>query len=157
MAEHRCWAEIDLSAIRHNAEVAQEFAGSDKKLMAIVKADAYGHGVLEVARTLAPYVNMFGVANVQEALEIQQAELSPAPKIFLLGTLLPGERIMAIENGLNNRDALIQRHGPNFPGIDLSSYLKYNIKYRLDDSYIDGMNTFLSKLRELEKLSYKTA
>ncbi len=49
---HRCWAEIDQSALRHNAAVVREHIGS-AELLAVVKADAYGHGLIGVAQALA--------------------------------------------------------------------------------------------------------
>ena len=44
------WAEIDLKAIRHNLSEVKRLVGS-RKIMAVIKADAYGHGALEVSRT----------------------------------------------------------------------------------------------------------
>lgn len=90
----RCWAEIDLSAIRHNVAVAKGLAGSGAGVMAIVKANAYGHGLAEVVRALRDDVTMFGVANIHEA-EAVRAILDPdrnEPGIFILGAALPGER-----------------------------------------------------------------
>ena len=51
-AIYRCWAEIDRSALRHNAAVVRERIGS-AELLAVVKADAYGHGLIGVAQALA--------------------------------------------------------------------------------------------------------
>ena len=50
-APHRTWVEIDLTALRHNAGVARRLAGPDGGVMAVVKADAYGHGAVTVAKT----------------------------------------------------------------------------------------------------------
>ena len=47
----RCWAEIDLGAVRHNADVARAHSKCD--VMPIVKANAYGHGAVAVARALS--------------------------------------------------------------------------------------------------------
>lgn len=85
----RCWAEIDLPALAHNAEVCKELAGC--KLMAIVKADAYGHGLEEVARTLLGKVAFFGVANVREALRIREALRESSPQILILSPATPDE------------------------------------------------------------------
>ncbi len=86
----RCWAEIDLGALRHNARVVRAQIGSAAGFMAIVKADAYGHGMSEVARGLEGLVEMFGVADLCEARRLR--EVLPAAKIFILGTALPDER-----------------------------------------------------------------
>ncbi len=62
----RCWAEIDLGAIRHNVAAVRAAVGPGVAILAVVKADAYGHGLAPVARALADTgeVAVFGVANV---------------------------------------------------------------------------------------------
>lgn len=87
MKEHRCWAEIDTGALRHNAEVAR--AGSRASLIAVIKANGYGHGLAKVATALAGQADLFGVANLEEALEARTAVPQP---ILLLGPALPNER-----------------------------------------------------------------
>jgi len=62
---YRCWAEVDRSALRHNAKVVRERIGS-AGLLAVVKADGYGHGIVGVAQTLAEDAQLFGVANLEE-------------------------------------------------------------------------------------------
>jgi alanine racemase len=84
----RSWAEIDLSAIRHNATLVREKIGVGPGILAVVKANAYGHGSRQVAATLADRVDLFGVANVEEADEV--ADLGR--DILLLGPSSPGER-----------------------------------------------------------------
>ena len=64
---------IDLAALRHNLARARDYA-PDSKVMAIVKADAYGHGISRVARTLK-HADAFGVACLEEARQIRQAGL----------------------------------------------------------------------------------
>jgi alanine racemase len=75
---------IDLSALRHNLEVVQRLC-PDSRVMAMVKADAYGHGVVPAARALAS-ADGFAVSRLQEALELRQAGFSH--RVLLLGTLL---------------------------------------------------------------------
>ena len=101
MQNHRCWAEIDLSAIRHNAAVASRLAGPGVGIMAIVKANAYGHGLAEVVQALRDMVAMFGVANVDEARAVRDAlgGDSQDPGIFILGPALPGERPAIVAGG----------------------------------------------------------
>ena len=89
----RCWAEIDRSALQHNARVAHEFAGPDASILAVVKADGYGHGMTGVARALyeGGVVRDFAVANVAEALRLR-GEMPEAGKITILSPALPDER-----------------------------------------------------------------
>jgi alanine racemase len=90
----RCWAEIDLTALRHNAATVRAQVGPAVRVMAVVKANAYGHGVGPVARALADRVEMFGVANVTEAEELRR-HVAATP-VFILGPALPDERVRIV-------------------------------------------------------------
>src|SRR2546430_4163916 len=85
---YRCWAEIDRSALHHNAKTVRERIGS-AEMLAVVKANAYSHGLLGVAETLAGQVQLFGVANLQEALALRESVSLP---VVILGPALPEER-----------------------------------------------------------------
>ncbi len=76
------YVQIDLDKILANFLAVQEKVGN-KKVMAVVKADAYGHGAVQVARLLQDHCAFFGVSSVAEALELRQAGLV-AP-ILILG------------------------------------------------------------------------
>jgi alanine racemase len=79
------WAEISLAALGRNFERVRRLAGP-RKLMAVVKADAYGHGAVPVARVLAARgVDWLGVATVEEAVELREAGVRQP--ILLLGGL----------------------------------------------------------------------
>ena len=91
---HRCWAEIDRGALRHNARLARERIGS-AEMLAVVKANAYGHGMIGVAETLANEVQLFGVANLEEAIALRAAGLRHP--IIILGPALPSERPPIVE------------------------------------------------------------
>jgi alanine racemase len=72
---HRAVAQIDLSAITHNAQTLRERAGVD--LMAVLKADAYGHGLVPVARAaIAGGATWLGTALLQEALDLRKTGIS---------------------------------------------------------------------------------
>jgi len=93
----RCWAEIDLSALRTNVAKLRSKTGPRAEIMAIVKANAYGHGVLPVAKALDEIAGAFGVANLTEA--VQLAEVIDPSRIFILGAALPGERAEIVQRG----------------------------------------------------------
>ncbi len=81
--KERTWAEIDLSALGDNFKVISSLAGK-QKVMAMVKADAYGHGAVTVAKKLSQLgVDSFGVATIEEALELRKAGISEP--ILILG------------------------------------------------------------------------
>ncbi len=75
-------ALIDLDALRHNYRLARELGGH--KVLAVVKADAYGHGAVRCARALEPEADSFGVACIEEALELREAGIR-APILLLEG------------------------------------------------------------------------
>ena len=69
----RLWAEINMNAIEHNFIQVKKAIG-DTKLCCVVKADAYGHGAVELAKTYhALGADFFAVSNLDEALELRQA------------------------------------------------------------------------------------
>ncbi len=89
------WVEISLSKLRRNCARVRALAGS-RKVMAVVKADAYGHGAVPVAQCLAECgVDWFGVATVEEALELRAAGI--AQPILLLGGLYMSDPAHLIE------------------------------------------------------------
>jgi len=68
----RTWVEIDLDNLAHNFRCLKTKVGADTKVMVAVKADAYGHGAIQVSKTLAQEgVDMFGTASLDEALELK--------------------------------------------------------------------------------------
>ena len=92
---YRCWAEIDRSALRHNAKVVRDRIGS-AELLAVVKANAYGHGMVGVAQVLADDAQLFGVANLEEATTLCAALPHP---IIILGSSVLQERSTIAERG----------------------------------------------------------
>lgn len=95
----RCWAEIDLAALRHNARTVREAIGENAGIMAVVKANAYGHGMAEAARALRDDARMFGVANLAEARALREALGEGAREIFILGPALAAERGEIVRRG----------------------------------------------------------
>ncbi|MBE7032210.1 MAG: alanine racemase [Ruminococcaceae bacterium] len=84
----RAWAEIDLDAISHNVKEIKNIIRPDVKLMAVVKADAYGHGAFEVAKAcLESGAERLGVAFSDEAVELRKKGIGVP--ILLLGVSMP--------------------------------------------------------------------
>src|SRR5205085_1861869 len=92
-ATYRCWAEIDRNALRHNAKVVRDRVGS-AQILAVVKANAYGHGLTGTAQTLSNDVQLFGVANLEEALVLRESLSHP---IVILGPAALEERSVIAE------------------------------------------------------------
>lgn len=80
----RAWAEIDLDALAHNYRQIRSTLQAACKLCCIIKADAYGHGAVRVAKALAALgADGFGVSNVEEALQLRSAGIETP--ILVLG------------------------------------------------------------------------
>lgn len=70
---NRSWAEVDLKQIVRNAQIYHEHICGDQNIMAVVKADAYGHGSVPVARVLYEAgIRAFAVATVEEGIELRE-------------------------------------------------------------------------------------
>lgn len=68
----RVYAEISLDAIKHNMAEIKEHVGNDTKVMAIIKADGYGHGAVAVAKAIDAMADYYGVAILEEAIELRK-------------------------------------------------------------------------------------
>ena len=96
---NRVTAEVDLGALRHNIAAVRRFVGPHPRLMAVVKANAYGLGAAAVARAaIAHGCSALAVNDVEEALELRAAGVQRA--ILVLGPLLPCEIPEAVEHDL---------------------------------------------------------
>jgi alanine racemase len=93
----RSWVEVDLAAIRRNAATLAAIVGPSVKIMAVAKANAYGHGAPAVVGALAGEVAMFGVANLAEAEEISSS--AKGTPICLLSGTLPAEHAAIVRRG----------------------------------------------------------
>lgn len=82
-------AHIDLAAIHHNYRLVRRLA-ADAQVVAVIKANAYGHGALAVAQTLAEEADALGVACLEEALELREAGVR-SPVLLLEGIFDPEE------------------------------------------------------------------
>ena len=85
----RTWAEVDLDAITHNFMAARNHLPKDMKLLVTVKANAYGHGALRIAKLLASKVDYFALAAMDEAVQLRQAGISTP--MLILGPVLPAD------------------------------------------------------------------
>ena len=99
MINKRVYAEIDLSKIRKNVISIRKAVGDSVKIMASVKADAYGHGAIECAREIDEIVDAFAVATIDEAIELRENGFNK--RILVLGYVLPEFYSMAIKRDIS--------------------------------------------------------
>ncbi|HWO76784.1 MAG TPA: alanine racemase [Bacillus sp. (in: firmicutes)] len=94
------WAEINLDAIKWNVQKMREFLSDDVQIMAVVKANAYGHGDVEVAQiALESGASMVAVAILDEAIALRQKGIQ-AP-ILVLGASRPENAVLAAEHDIS--------------------------------------------------------
>lgn len=99
LPQYRAWAEIDLSALERNVKKVRAAVPEDIRYVAVVKADAYGHGYRQtVARLMQNGVDAFAVANVREGEAIR--EVGSGWPIIILSPVLPFERPAVVQLGL---------------------------------------------------------
>jgi len=91
-------AHIDLTALQHNFACVKQFA-ADSRVMAVVKANGYGHGIVEVARALSSS-DAFCVARLAEALQLREAAIQQ-PIVILEGVNTAGDLQLAADNELS--------------------------------------------------------
>jgi len=95
--EHKSWAEINLDNLVYNVRGIQQKI-HPAQVIAVVKADAYGHGAVPVTRRLiAEGIKLFAVAQYQEAMELRDSGIDRP--ILIFGRIFPGEIPQAIKSG----------------------------------------------------------
>ena len=91
-------AEIDVAVLRENARHLRKVIGPAVKLFGVVKADAYGHGAVAVARALQPFCDVLAVSLAEEGMELRQAGIT-AP-VLVMGAYYGSEHSDVIEADL---------------------------------------------------------
>jgi alanine racemase len=106
------WVDVDLTAVAHNVRACRSLLAPECRLVAVVKANAYGHGMVRIARTsLRSGADELAVANVHEGAQLRQAGFT-AP-IQIAGPLAPSEAGLAVQHGLL----------PSVAGVELANAL----------------------------------
>jgi alanine racemase len=91
MYRERAWVEIDVGAIAHNVHQIRSLLSPDTELLSVIKADAYGHGAVTVAKAvLKAGASWLGVATIPEGIELRKAGLT-APILVLGATNQPDQ------------------------------------------------------------------
>ena len=104
---------VDLSALRANLNTVRRRVGPGVEILAVVKADAYGHGDVEIARALCGEgVRRLGVASVAEGVRLRESGIEAA--ILVLGSLYPGDAAALVRYSLN----------PVVPNLNLLRHLE---------------------------------
>ena len=149
------WAEISLSTLRRNHERVRQLAGR-RKVMAVVKADAYGHGAVPVAKCLAGCgVDWFGVATVEEGIELRAAGIEQP--VLLLGGLYMSDPADLVEYRLTPSVSSTARLDTYAEcarryGRPIGFHLKVDTGLGRLGVPFDRLRSFLERYQELEGL-----
>lgn len=149
-------AFIDTDALAANFHAAKRFIGDKVSYMAVVKADAYGHGAVECARRLeAEGIDWLGVALCEEGIELRQAGIrSP---IRCLGPVWPGQEAMAVKNAITpvifdlataeNLDRYARAGG-----LTVSVHIKIDTGMRRAGVNFDSVSSFINAFKKFTQL-----
>ena len=151
------YAEIDLSALKHNYQLLRSLIPRRTEILAVVKADAYGHGFMDISRELESLgVNAFGVAFLAEGIQLRKSG-SDKP-ILLLGGVYPGQERKCIGYNLSTAVfSLEQAQALNLAAGKLFRKAQIHLKIdtgmgRLGIPY-DDVPRFLVELKKLEHIA----
>jgi alanine racemase len=156
MATRPTWAEVSLSQLTENYRIIREHVGAERAIMAIVKADAYGHGLPNVARELARVgVDWFGVASADEGVELRQ--LGIKQPILLLTGFWEGEQSALTDYDLvpaiysEDQLATIEEWGRRM-GRRIRFHLKVNTGMGMLGLHWQGVEPFLNLYRGMSSV-----
>ena len=143
---HRVWCTISLSALRFNLRAIRRSCARGTRILAVVKDNAYGHGLIPVARTLAQAgCEEFGVACASEGEELRGAGIRNP--ILLLGSTLPSEFPVALQHRLTIALSSMTE-ARELARVARQSRKRALVQIKLDT----GMNRLGARLPEFQRL-----
>jgi alanine racemase len=153
------YAEIDLSALKHNYALIRSTIPRKTEILAVVKADAYGHGFMDISRELETLgVNAFGVAFLAEGIQLRKSGCDKP--ILLLGGIYPGQERKCI--GYNISTAIFtleQAQALNHAASSGKLFRRAQIHLKIDTGmgrlgiqYAD-VPRFLAELKKLQNIT----
>lgn len=151
------FAEINLAALHHNFNVIRSSIPNGTEILAVVKADAYGHGFMDISRELEHLgVNAFGVAFLAEGIQLRKSGIDKP--VLLLGGVYPGQErkcigynLSTIVFNLEQAQSLNQAAGKLFRKAQV--HLKIDTGMgRLGIQYTD-VPAFMQELRKLPNIA----
>jgi len=150
------WAEINLDNLAFNLSSVKSFVGEDLKYMAVVKADAYGHGAVECAKRLeSEGIDWFGVALPREGIQLRQSAIRK--RILCLGGFWNGQEAALLNYGLT---PVIYRkdQAESFNQVAKERGTRAEIHIKIDTGMgrigvrFDEVKKFVEDLKKLENL-----
>lgn len=150
------WVEIDSSALKHNIQQVRHLIGPSRKMTVIVKANAYGHGILEISKLASKHgADWLGVNSLEEALFLRQNRMNLP--IILLGYVPLSELRKAVEKSLRltvyNRET-VERLGQITSRIKKKAYLHIKLETGTHRQGIKGddLLAFIERIKKYPHL-----
>jgi len=144
------WAEIDLGALKHNLNIIKKYTTSE--IMPIVKANAYGHGVVEVVKTLKNEgIKRFGVAFLEEALELRK-HFSDLTLMVIGPTLDQYSEILVREDIIPEICQFKQAEALSAAAVKLNKKARIHIKIDTGMGRIGLREEALEEIKKISKL-----
>ena len=156
ISQRPTWAEIDLDNLAFNFRSVRDFVGHEIKYMAVVKADAYGHGAIECARRLeAEGADWFGVALPEEGVELRRAGIRKL--ILCLGGFWDGQAEIALNYNLTPviyqvERARVLNEAATRRGTAVAIHVKVDTGMGRIGVRYDSVGEFANELRKLDHL-----
>lgn len=149
--QRRAWAEIDIDALRHNYKTLRRIVPSTSKICCIIKADAYGHGAVPVARLYESLgADFLAVSNIEEAMTVRRAGINLP--MLILGYTHPSCAEMLAKNDIS-QCVYSYEYGKALEEQARCSNVKIKIHLKLDV----GMGRIGFILRENDNTSFEEA
>lgn len=151
------WAEINLDKVKENSREIRSFVGDDVMIMAIVKANGYGHGALPISLEIEDTVDMFGAAIMEEALQLREGGIVKPILILGFTRLVDYEKVVE-EDIIQTIFSLQQVEDLNRIAKDLGKIAKVHVKIdtgmnRLGFSDEDSTLEIVKKIDEMSNIS----
>ena len=159
--KYRVYANINLDNIKSNMINTRMLVPKESKVLAVIKADAYGHGAVPIAKMLdkvttenGPVADFYGVAEIEEGLELRNAGITKP--ILILGLILPDDYETAINNDLRiTMCSSMEAELLNLAAINVGKKAKVHIKVDTGMGRIGylGSDADADDVKEISKLS----
>lgn len=128
-SSQRVWVEVRLDRLRANLKTIRDQIGPAASIMAVVKANAYGHGMVDVAKALKGEASFLGVSSVEEALKLKEHGIETP--IFLFGCLMRSEIPSVITDGITLSVSSLEE-AQEISAVSLSMKRKTPVHVKID-------------------------
>lgn len=147
----KTYVEVNLDAINNNINEVKRCIGFDVKILAVIKADAYGHGAKAIGNFLKDKVDYFGVATIEEAIELRKSNINIP--ILILGYTSPKQNIDLVNYNITQTVYSIEMAEEiSKTAIKLGKQLKVHIALETGMNRI-GFKVSMESVEDIKRIS----